>query len=169
MIMNGAGYAHPEADKWKKFAGQLQLVPLAGLSLVGYIDSEKQTPTGKAYTYKLDGYFEMIQGLTLGGEWFSYDNSNNKNADLSHYNVSGYSVFGKLVGIRDKLNFFARYDRYNPNTTLSNDETNLIIAGVDWAPVHSSFKLQPNIWYYSYSDSAKKADTVFNLTFYLSF
>lgn len=169
MVSNGEGYAHPELNKFKKLAGQLQLIPAAGLSLVGYIDSEKQTPTGTATTYKLDGYFDMIQGLTLGGEWFSYDNSNNKNADLSRYNVSGYSLFGKLVGIRDKLNFFARYDRYDPNSTLNKDETNLVIAGVDWAPVHSSFKLQPNIWYYTYSDSNRKSDAVFNLTFFLSF
>ncbi len=169
MVMNGEGYSHPELNKFKKFAGQLQLVPLAGLSLVGYADSESQAPTGTATTYKFDGYFDMINGLTLGGSWFQYDNSNYKNTDLSHYNVSGFSAFGKLIAVRDKLNLFARFDRYNPNTTLANDEINLVIAGVDWAPVHSSFKLQPNIWYYTYSDSARKSDAVFNLTFFLSF
>jgi hypothetical protein len=156
-------------DKFKKVGGQLHLIPMAGLSLIGYVDYEKQAPTGTAYTYKLDGYFEMIQGLTLGAEWFTYDNSNYKNTDTTRYKVNGYSVFGKMIAVRDKLNMFARFDRYNPNSTVDKDETNLIIAGVDWAPVHSSFKLQPNIWYYTYSDSTKKSDAVFNLTFFLSF
>jgi hypothetical protein len=45
----------------------------------------------------------------------------------------------------------------------------LIIAGLDWAPIHSSWKIQPNVWIYNYKDSAKKSDVIVNLTFFLSF
>jgi hypothetical protein len=45
----------------------------------------------------------------------------------------------------------------------------LTIVGLDWAPVHSSWKIQPNVWFYNYKDAAKKSDIVANLTFALSF
>ena len=51
----------------------------------------------------------------------------------------------------------------------------LIIAGLDWAPFHASWKLQPNVWFYNYTDEPVqrgrdgKTDVVFNLTFFLSF
>jgi hypothetical protein len=44
-----------------------------------------------------------------------------------------------------------------------------VIVGFDWAPIHSSWKIQPNVWFYNYKDSAKKSDVVANLTFFLSF
>jgi len=169
MVTNGEGYSHPELNKYKKFAGQIQLVPLAGLSLVGYAEYEKPSDSAKAMMYKLDAYFEMVPGLTLAGEWFTYNNELNKNADESHYNVGGFSIFSTFKIIIDKLNAFARFDSYMPNSTVSSKKMSLVIAGLDWAPVHSSWKLQPNVWIYSYKDSAKKTDIVFNMTFFLSF
>jgi len=32
-----------------------------------------------------------------------------------------------------------------------------------------SWKIQPNIWFTTYANSNRKADAVFNLTFFLSF
>jgi len=168
MVSNGSHYSHPEKDKYKKFMGQLHLIPIAGLSLVGYADYEKQREDESAITYKADAFFEMVQGLVLGGEWFVYDSDANKIDDTS-FNRSGFSFFGRYTAITDKLNVFARYDRYEPNTQEKDDEINLIIAGIDFTPVHSSFKIQPNIWIYSYADSEKKDDIVFNLTFYYTF
>lgn len=169
QVTNGAGYAHPEGDGYKKLMAQAQVVPFAGLSLVGYADFEKQSPGRNAATYKGDAYLEMVKGLVLGAEYFIYVNGLNRTADGLAYKVSGLSVFGRYALVPDKLNAFARYDSYEPNSRASNDRTSLAIAGLDWAPVHSSFKLQPNVWYYTYEDPAKKDDLVFNLTFFLSF
>ena len=69
----------------------------------------------------------------------------------------------------DKFSLFGRYDNYEPNTEVVDDKTNLVIAGLDWCPVHSTFRIQPNIWFYSYEDSARKNDTVFALTFFMEF
>ncbi|MBP6909792.1 MAG: hypothetical protein KBC18_05110 [Candidatus Saccharicenans sp.] len=169
MVTNGAGYSHPEGDKYKKLMGQIQLIPLPGLSIVGYADYEKQAPGAKALTYKGDLYLEAIKKLVVGAEYFVYRNDlNTVNID-ERYDRTGYSIFGRYTAIQDKLNVFARFDRYEPNNKLSQDEINLVIAGLDWAPIHSSLKIQPNLWFYNYTDPAKKDDVVFNLTFMMAF
>ncbi len=169
MVANGAGYSHPEGDKFKKVSGLVQVIPVSGLSLVGYADYEKQTADAEALTYKADAYFEMIKGVVLGAEYLTYRNDLNKLGNGTKYDANGWSVFGRAVIMLDKLNAFARYDRYDPNSETNKDETSLVIAGLDWTPTHASFKLQPNVWYYTYADSAKKDDLIFNLTFFLSF
>jgi hypothetical protein len=168
-VVNGAGYSHPEGDKYKKFAGQVQVIPVAGLSFVGYIDSEKQDPAHNATTYKGDAYFEMVKDLVLGFEYFSYNNQLNVDKVLGQYNRTGWSAFGRYTFKTDKLAAFARYDNYDPNTKAGNDQTRLVIAGLDWAPWTTNVRIQPNIWFYDYTDPAKKSDVYFALTFFMSF
>jgi len=168
MLSSGESYTKPEKDKHKKLSANLQLIPLAGLSIVGYIDYEKQDVGANAYTYKGDLFVEFIPNLTLGAEYFVYRNDKNlQNGE--RYDRSGLSVFGRYALIPEKLNLFARFDYYEPNNLLASDEISLIIAGLDWAPLHSSLKLQPNIWVYNYKDPLKKNDLILNLTFLMSF
>lgn len=169
MLSNGAGYSHPEGDKYKKLAAQLQVIPLAGISIVGYTDYEKQAPGAKALTYKADLYLETIRNLTLGAEYFVYQNDLNLSSSGQRFNRSGFSIFGRYALLPEKLNAFARLDRYEPNTRVAKDEISLLIAGVDWAPWQSNLKLQPNIWVYNYADPAKRNDVIFNLTFLMAF
>jgi len=170
MVTNGSHYTKVENDKYKKLMGQLHLIPVAGLSLVGYIDYEKQTDTASAYTYKLDIYFEMIRQLTIGSEYFVYANDLKKDAVTGRkYDVSGFSLYGQYQIQRDVLALFARYDFYEPNNRRADDRVNLVIAGVDWAPLGPSMRLQPNIWFYSYEDKNKKDDLILQFTFFLSF
>jgi hypothetical protein len=169
MISSGEGYTHPEYNSFKKLQGNLRIIPVAGLSVVGYYEYEKQDDANTANMYKVDGFFEMVKNLTVGAEYFSYDNDKFMNADKSHYNAGGLSIWGIYKIVLDKFNVFARYDHYTPNSTNSLANINLIIAGFDWTPVHKSWKIQPNIWYYTYADSTHKSDAYFNLTFFLSF
>ncbi|MGB7294966.1 MAG: hypothetical protein WBC70_05195 [Candidatus Aminicenantales bacterium] len=168
MFYNGAGYSHPESDKYKKLAGNIHLIPVAGLSVVGYLDYEKQDKDNSAMTYKVDGYIEMIKNLVIGAEYFVYRNDRNMTADEARYDVSGLSLFGRYA-VKENVSFFARFDKYEPNSKVKDDEMSLVIAGLDWAPVHKSMKLQPNIWIRSYSNSEKKNDIILNFTFFLSF
>ncbi|MDI6848214.1 MAG: hypothetical protein QME69_00300 [Candidatus Saccharicenans sp.] len=168
MLSSGEGYSKPEKDKHKKLSSYLQLIPVPGLSLVGYLDYEKQDVGASAFTYKGDLYIEFISDLTLGAEYFIYRNDKNL-LDGERYNRSGLSVFGRYNLIPEKLNLFARFDRYEPNNLQAQDEISLIIAGLDWAPLNSSFRLQPNIWVYDYKDPLKKNDLIFNLTFLMTF
>jgi len=112
---------------------------------------------------------EMVRNLTIGAEYFVYQNDKYLTANKERYDVSGLSIFGRYIFNPDVFSLFARFDRYEPNNKVSSDEMSMVIAGLDWAPFHKSMKLQPNIWFTSYGDSAKKNDVVFNLTFFMSF
>lgn len=169
MVTNGEGYAHPELNKFKKVGGYLQFIPVAGLSVVGYVDYEALDASNKALTYKADAYFEMVPNLTVGGEWFSYNNDLFKNVDLSHFNAGGYSVFGVYRILVDKLNAFARFDHYAPNSTNSQLSQDLVILGGDWAPVSTTWKLQPNVMITTYASDARKTDVTAQMTFFLAF
>jgi hypothetical protein len=194
QVVNGSGYTHLEGDKYKKFEGNIQLVPVAGFTIGGYMDYEQQqsvTPTAtanplnvaspKATTYKLESFFEMVKGLTLGGEWFVYKNDLKQyrpdtTTPWARYNVSGWSGWGRYTLIQDRLNAFARYDSYVPNSLKRAKDMTLAILGVDWAPTHASLKLQPNVWIVSYKDgrqykpaATSNTDVIFNLTFFMSF
>jgi hypothetical protein len=177
MVMNGEGYSHPELNKYKKYGGFLQVVPTAGLNIWGYAEYEKLSDSQSAKMYKVDCYFDMVPGLNISGEWFTYDSDAkfNKitNADgtttNNHFNIGGFSVFGTYKIIPDKLQVFARYDGYQPDSTDRTKDMSLIIAGADWTPIHSNWKIQPNIWFYNYKNSAKKSDIIVNLTFSLTF
>jgi hypothetical protein len=168
-IVTGAGYGHPENDKYKKFAGQIQLLPAAGLTLVGYVDYEKQDPTHNATTYKGDAFFEMVKNLVLGFSYFTYDNKANVDTVLGQFNRMGWTAFGRYTFTTDKFAAFARYDHYDPNSKAADDELGLVIAGLDWAPWTTNVRIQPNIWFYDYKDPAKKNDVYFALTFFMSF
>lgn len=180
-VFNGEGYSHPELNKFKKFEGYIQIVPVAGLNIFAYADAEKQVTTDgsnrKAMTYKVDGYFDMVKNLNITAEWFTFNNDKNfdvvTNADgsksESHYNVSGWSVFGTCKIVPDKIGVFARYDSYQPKSTLSSKDMSLVILGLDWFAWGANTRLQPNVWIYNYKDSAKKTDIVANLTFFMSF
>jgi hypothetical protein len=189
QVTNGGGYAHPEMNQWKKFAAQAIITPVAGVSVVGYIDGERQQYQANplnltkpmATTYKVDAFFETIKGLTIGGEWFNYKDDlyqalNAATDSQEVFNVNGWSVFGHCTLVQNKLNAFARYDSYVPNSLNRAKDIKLAILGLDWAPIHSSLKFQPNIWIYNYADGAQynpnatsNTDLLFNLTFFLSF
>jgi hypothetical protein len=182
MVMNGEGYSHPELNKYKKFGGYLQVVPVPGFNIWGYAEYEKLSDKPEAANmYKVDVYFDMVPGLNITGEWFTYNNDQKYNKVQQddgtgnmitvnkHFNIGGYSIFGTYKIIPDTLHIFARYDGYQPDSTNGAKDLSLIIAGADWTPIHSSWKIQPNVWFYNYKDSAKKSDIVVNLTFFLSF
>jgi hypothetical protein len=169
MYYNGRGYGHAENDKYKKIAGNLQLIPVAGFSVVGYLDYEKQDADNSAMTYKVDGFIEMVRNLVLGAEYVVYKSDKNMTADETKYDVSGLSIFGRYTVKPDVFSLFARYDMYEPNNKVSDDEMGLVIAGLDWAPVDKSMHLQPNVWFRSYKNSELKNDVILNMTFFLSF
>ena len=177
MVVNGEGYSHPELNKYKKFAGYLQLIPVAGLNVWGYAETERLSDSATAQMYKVDVYFDMIPKFNVSGEWFTYDSDSLFNKETQpdgssvnrHYNAGGFSLFVTYRIILDKLNVFVRFDSYRPDSTNDKKNLSLAIVGFDWAPIHGSWKIQPNVWFYGYKDAAKKGDIVANLTFFLSF
>lgn len=167
-VHNGSHYSHAETDKYKKISGYLQIVPVSGLSVVGYMDTEKQTEAASAVTTKIDAFFDMVKNLNVSFEWFSYDNQTYKTAAKS-YKVGGWSTFASYKITPEKLGLFVRYDAYQPTSLDGNKDMSLIILGLDWFAWGAYGRLQPNIWIWKYKDSARKQDVVFNMTFFLSF
>jgi len=180
---NGSAYSHAENDQFKEVELQAQITPVPGFSIVGYFDYERKLPVASlpgetkpaTSIYKVDAFFEMVKDLVIGGEWFVFKNDLYQ-TDGVKYDVGGWSVFGRYTIETEKLALFARYDDYMPNELDRDRDMSLIIAGLDWAPFHGSWKLQPNVWFYSYADgtrynagAAKNSDVMFNLTFFLSF
>ena len=117
----------------------------------------------------------MARNLVIGFEYFSYVNDTYV-LNSKHYKAGGMSVFGRYTVTPDKLGLFVRFDSYEPNSELKDDEMSLIIAGFDWSPFHKSWKIQPNIFIYDYKNGktynpnmTKNSDVVLNLTFFLSF
>lgn len=181
-IYNGAHYSKAENDQYKEVELQAQITPIAGFSIVGYYDYERKLPIASLpdetapvqSITKVDAFFEMIKNFVLGGEWFVFKNDLYQTGG-EKYDVGGYSVFGRYA-VQPTLSLFARYDDYMPNSLDRDLDMSLIIAGFDWAPFHSSWRIQPNIWVYSYTDgtrykadATKNSDLLFNLTFFLSF
>lgn len=167
-VHNGSHYSHAETDKYKKVSGYLQIVPVSGLSVVGYMDYENQNDADSAVTAKVDAFFDMIKNLNVSLEWFTYDNQTYKTA-AKRYKVGGWSAFATYKLRPEKLGLFARYDAYQPTSLDGNKDMSLIILGLDWFAWGAYGRLQPNIWIWNYKDSSRKQDVVFNMTFFLSF
>ena len=178
MVSSGSHYSHIEGDKYKKLMAQVQILPLPGLTFAGYVDYEQQaavTGSPEAYTYKADIFLEMVRNLVIGFEYFSYDNDTYV-LNSKRYKAGGLSVFGRYAITPDQFGLFARFDSYEPNSELKDDEMSLMIAGFDWCPVNKSWKIQPNVFIYNYKNGkiynptmTKNSDIVLNLTFFLSF
>jgi len=170
MVTNGIHYTSVEKDKYKQIMFQGTVVPLAGFSLVGYMDYEKLSQDEEAKTTKLDANFEMVKNLTVVFEWFAYDNDKSKLADGTHFDMQGWSLFGRYIVKPGKLTLFGRYDQYEPNTKVGDDKVGLVIAGFEWQPTDkAALKIQPNVWYYTYENPDKKNDVVAVMTFFWSF
>ena len=162
-VHNGSHYSHAENDKYKKFSGYVHLVPLNGLSLVGYADTETQAEGKSAVTYKVDALINLIPKANVVFEWLQYDN------DLKTYKSSGWSAYATYQITPDELGLFFRYDSYQPVSNDSKRDMTLIIAGFDWAAWGKTCRLQPNLWIRNYSDDAKKADLIGVITFFMTF
>lgn len=162
-VHNGSHYSHVEGDKYKKFSGYVQIVPVNGLSLVGYADLERQAEGKNAVTYKIDALLNLIPKANVVFEWLQYD------TDRKAYKSGGWSAFATYQIATDKLGVFFRYDSYRPNISDSSMNQALIIAGFDWFAWGKTCRIQPNVWIYDYENSAKKGDIVGVVTFFMTF
>ena len=134
--------------------------------------------------------------LTVGVEFFQQIQENysvyvepspSTKVDTTDIVVMGYGGFMRGTILKDKLNFFARYDWYSPDTKYRDDNAylpgytaynieNFATAGLDYTPV-KNVHIIPNIWYDSYSSRIKNIkglakddnDLVFRLTFHYIF
>ncbi len=105
---------------------------------------------------------EFFRQTNTNGE-FTINEKNPKANDTANAVQTGFSIYGHINLIQDKLVFFARYDSYNPDIfythNLTETYTSRLVAantytetfataGFDWTPVtDKKAHFMPNIWY----------------------
>ncbi len=197
----GAGTAlNTTSDQLKKFRGNLYVNTLNGALTVGvYGDYENfgNVPIGKSSTVFQRAVSTAKFYAAYNSKWFGigaeYFMQNMTNGEIETYakvggnptgtndtttaTQAGYSIFAHGTIIQKRLNVFARYDNYTPDTKYTYTATagsalahaenenfasrfsniggvsykeTFINAGIDWTPTDDKrVHFMPNIWYYS--------------------
>jgi hypothetical protein len=198
MISNNTG-SKPENDRFKIYSGtvytklfkqSLTLGVYSDFNRIKYSPYHTSSLTLKAYAH-----FKSKM-ISIGTEVF---NQKNENSDIYQYPnqtketgdgmQAGWSVFVTGTISKDKLNYFLRYDRYNPNVNFHKTATytsantanpdcieSFYTFGLDYTPM-SKVHIMPNIWINTYNSQLDKAtgkvksdyDLVPRLTFYYIF
>jgi hypothetical protein len=189
MIANGTAQK-PETDKYKKLYGELYAKLMDQKIIIDVAGTYEAVANSQDRT-ALKGFVAyQSTPVTAGIEIVNQTQKNAIKDSIKGAAVAnkvniipfGLSVFVKGQIIPSKLNFFARYDNYNPDTKfdanvlysakLASDKENFITAGLDWTPV-SNVHLMPNIWYDSYSSQKNnvsgKAKSDYDMTARLTF
>jgi hypothetical protein len=212
-----AGPGNQTTDEAKKIRANLYFVALNGALTVGaytdYINYGNVPYKGSHTVFQkaiqtVKGYAAYnSKWFGIGVEYFMQTQKNGEvhvvtatptSNDTSAATQSGLSVFAHATIIQNKLNFFARFDMYNPDTKyqfvttgspakVSETYTSLLVptntykenfltAGLDWTPTaDKKVHIEPNVWYDAISNAFGsdnlKADDYFlyRVTFYYIF
>jgi hypothetical protein len=201
MVGNGTG-AKPEGDSYKWFYGDIWGKFFDKKLYVNlYGDYQRSAPING-----LEHSRSMIKGFvaytvptfTVGVEAYTNNLVNDDqateistgNIDLVTVQAKGISAFVRGALVKDKLNFFARYDAFNPDNKIDNTKYSaykgntsgysdpstkeqFITAGLDFTPA-KNVHLMPNVWYDKYTNQGaanlyNSNDLVYRVTFYYVF
>jgi hypothetical protein len=197
MIGNGSG-AKPEADKFKKFYGDVYVKFMDQKILLDLgADNEwaQSVPYQKSKTTLKAFLAYQTKNLTVGLEAFQQVQKNNTiyteaapstAKDTVNALASGISIYAKGT-ITKKLGYVLRYDNYNPDSKFDANNVyaasytgvyteSFVLAGLDYAPM-KNVHFMPNIWYDMYNNrysvvnhlSKNSNDLAFRLTVYYIF
>jgi hypothetical protein len=189
QVGNGSS-ATPETDIFKKFRGNVYVSFLKQQLIIGlygdYVTQQFSPYHTSNMTFKAYASYKT-ERFRIGAEVFQQTNQNSDMykvavvtngvastagviADTASGVQMGFSVFASGAIIKNKLNIFARYDMYNPNTKWNTNNVysgvssaikgsdlnaatfykqTFITAGLDWTP-NSRMHIMPNVWYNGY-------------------
>jgi len=130
------------------------------------------------FTVGLEAYMQLLENNAI------YTSPETAERDTVNQSSVGLSVFVRGNIIKNKLNFFARYDYWNPDKDYNNNFTysagsspyseQFATAGLDYTP-HKNVHIMPNVWFDGFSDHTKSSparndyDLVARITFYYVF
>lgn len=205
MIANGSA-ARPEGNRFKHFYGNVygkffdkRLV----LSLFADYERIDWEPGFHHYRNMVKGFVAYQTPLfTAGVEIFRnnlqddvigiHPTVNGSVRDTLAANAVGVSTFVRGTFVKNKLDYFVRYDRYNPDTQYDeayyesytglsrnyepNNREEFVVAGLDFMPI-PNVHLMPNVWLNRYHSAQSERvgaaqqdyDLVYRLTFYYVF
>jgi hypothetical protein len=131
-IYNGAGYSSSEKNQGKVLEGRLTVRPLPDVvpglqfSYFGLTGKGNNKDTNPDWTVNLGSASFEHEYVVLMGQY--YTGKGNQKGDDDH-SKKGYSIFTELKPMK-KFSVIGRYDHFDPNEEVSNDENNRWIAGV---------------------------------------
>jgi hypothetical protein len=200
LVSNGTGQKL-ETSKFKEVWGELYVKLLEQkliLDVTGNYLMSASYPIAKSNT-TIKGFIAyQTDPLTVGVEVVTQiqknavTDSTSGSAVYTHGNVDpfAFSVFLHGSILKNKLNYFARFDTYNPDTQYSNSDLyskknaypankyseDFITAGFDYTPI-KNVHFEPNVWIDTYQNKLSgvsglnKSDYDFvpRLTFYYIF
>jgi hypothetical protein len=166
----------PEVNKYKRYYAQLHFIPFPNFQVAIYGDYASNAAimdsvenTSKEHGIILGNVFlNFMQKdqYSIGTEFFyrSDRNSSRPNAGrpLETVNGIGISVFGWLR-LTDLIRILARYDTIDPNIDRGNNNSNLLIGGIDFH-INKNVSIIPNIESAFYQGVSSK-DVVGRVTF----
>jgi hypothetical protein len=140
-VYNGAGYHGDEANKNKSIEGRVSLRPfpnqLQGLQISYFgISGKGNSDTSPDYKVNL-GFlsYEFDLGTLTAQYYEGKGNAGGSAVDAGGNALErkGYSFFGELrFPPSKKARVIFRYDWFDPDKTISNNESKTYIAGVAW-------------------------------------
>jgi hypothetical protein len=166
LYADGTG-TKPENDRYKKIYADLWGKFLDKRIIVDFYGDLEQKSDIPIVVYQTAKFFLAYQSdpLTVGLEAFVVYETRGVQAspDGIDYNFTdvepfGYSFFVTGAIFPNKLNFFARYDSFDPDLMYdpslyyeySTAKEHFITTGLDWTP-YSAIHIMPNIWYTNYT------------------
>lgn len=171
MIGNGNGQK-PENNKSKKYYGSISAKPVNGFTAEFYADHESKMMNSQSHetmsktTLKGLAAFQN-EKFTAGIEVMKQ--TQKKVTDSTDLTPLGFSLFAwAAIPGSEKLNVFARFDNFDPDTkTSSGYKENFITAGIDYMPI-KNIHIMPNVWMNTFSKkgSKREMDKVVRITFF---
>ena len=134
-VYNGEGYTQTDANKYKSVQGRVTIRPfpgggvIRGLRLSGFFDLGWYAANRPRRHAVVMASFEHAN-LVATAQWLSATESPTGvpvNVDLQR---RGYSTFLEVRQGLEGLAGFFRYDHFNPNTALTDNEDRRTIAGI---------------------------------------
>jgi hypothetical protein len=209
MIGNGAksvpesdNYKWIYGDLWGKFLDKkLQVQLYADYNKIGYVGAGAVYPHSRNMWKATVNY--VTAPFTIGVEGFINNDKNDvqgvaingatRDTTTLNANGVGLSIYAHAQIVKEKLQIFARYDNFNPDSKYDNvayatylkpsgniydpnTKTQFLTAGLDFTPV-KNVHFEPNIWYVKYQNrqanvtgaAAGDHDLVYRMTVFFSF
>lgn len=170
----------PEINKYKRFYGSLNFIPVANFQVQIYADYASYPQKYDPFNREFRGNSAFLGSLFLnfmerdkysfGLEYYYRTQQNNFSANarsgLQNQNGYGVSVFG-WVTVTDLIRLIARFDTSDPNTDRGSNRLNLMLGAVDFH-IDKSVSIIPNIEAFTYEGTDAK-DLIARVTFSYQF
>jgi hypothetical protein len=178
LISNGNG-AKDETDKYKAFTGELNAkfmdkhividvsgdymdkATVASVTKIVGTDTTKASNVAQSNSLIKVAVAYTSSPITVGVVYAMHTLTGQSNSVAgADADQTGLSIFARGEIIPKQLNFFARFDMFDPDSKADDNSSGrketFIVAGLDWMPDASTqnVHIEPNFWMNTFSDKS---------------